>query len=273
MTQSKHHFTKFVVMFVLLALIPVILLAQTEENKRDTENTTVRADIEIEAEVETQPETTNSVPARPPVNTRPQEHAAEENQRANTATPARIETRAVITNDMIKLNRTSLEERKDQMEIKRLELQANQTERRAALQVRTQERISNFSASMSNRLEAAVARIEQVITRIETRIEKLKSEGANTIEAERHLTQAKSDIANARSIISTIDNEVVLAITSPEPQSAWTEVRTAYQTARDAIRSAHSNLRNAVGALKLSVEATVAVNRSTSSATSVEESE
>lgn len=257
MTQTKQLISTFIITLFLFAFSSSLILAQSNDAVEEVVNDDITYEAETETEVEddTTSGSQNTTPARPPVNIRPVER--------NTANIPLIENRRVASStnseglrggntgvNFQNSERLSLEERQAQMEAKRLEIQANQTERRAALQENAQERISNFAASVSHRMNEAIARIEQVIERIESRVEKIKANGVDTSEAERYLDAAKADLSTASSILAGIDIDVVGAVTSEDPKTAWTEVRATYQSARDAIRSAHTNMKEAIVSLK-----------------------
>jgi hypothetical protein len=258
MIYSQKYFLVTGILF-LMTLLPFFLFAQTEE--RNASATVADNDPAVSTTSDaTRPTTPPPARALPADTIRPIERKDNlpetTNQRDPRATPAMGEGRMPTTpRELEMMNRSSLEERKAQMEAKRMEMQVNQAERRAALEEMAQKRISYLAATMSNRMEEAIARMTQVIERIESRIIKLNERDVDTSEAERYLAATKSDLRTAAATLASIDTEVVTAITSTDPRNAWARVQTIYQSARDAIRSAHGNIRSAIEALKVALQA------------------
>lgn len=120
----------------------------------------------------------------------------------------------------------------------------------SVLNERTQKRIINLAANISNRLDGISDRMAQIAGRLEKRIEKQSSEGYDVTAARNSLTAAKSALETARKDLSTIDKKVLAAVGSPDPKAGWKDVRATYIIARDNIKVAHSELRNTIGNLK-----------------------
>jgi hypothetical protein len=120
----------------------------------------------------------------------------------------------------------------------------------SVLTERTQKRIINLSANISNRLDGISDRLWQISGRLEDRIEKQSSEGYDVTTARDSLAAAKSALETARKDLSTIDRRVLAAVGSTDPKTGWKDVRATYIIARDNIKVAHSELRNTIGNLK-----------------------
>jgi hypothetical protein len=170
---------------------------------------------------------------------------------------ARQETRSEIADERA----TTLEEREATIEATRAststereaikeEMAEQKAERRAALSERASERITNLAANVSNRMDAAAARIQDIITRLETRIEKLEAAGLDVSEANDALQSAQISLNAAVNNLATIDVTVQTAISSEDPRSSWTSVKTAYQNIREQLRTAHTEIKASVQALK-----------------------
>lgn len=120
----------------------------------------------------------------------------------------------------------------------------------SVLSARTQKRIINLAANISNRLDGISDRMTQIAGRLEKRIEKQSSEGYDVTAAKNSLGSAKRALETARKDLSTIDRKVLAAVGSPDPKTGWKDVRATYIIARDNIRIAHTELRNTIGNLK-----------------------
>ena len=118
------------------------------------------------------------------------------------------------------------------------------------LEKRTQERIINLAANISNRFDAVITRLDNIGNRLNTRISKMKSDGYDTGNAEESLANARTAITEARTEMSTIDTAVNAAVGSQFPKVEWQKVRTKYLTARERIRIAHTEMRATVSTLK-----------------------
>ncbi len=115
---------------------------------------------------------------------------------------------------------------------------------------RTQERLTNLAANISNRLEGLADRLENISLRLDRRIKKLEATGYNVAEAQTSLTAAKQSLQEARTSLSTIDKDVYDALRSPDPLTEWKTVRSTYIEARDSLRRSHTHLRETIASLK-----------------------
>ncbi len=120
----------------------------------------------------------------------------------------------------------------------------------SVLSKRTQKRIINLAANISNRLNGISDRMTQIAGRLEDRIEKQTVEGYDVTAAQSSLMAAQNALETARKDLTTIDNKVLAAVGSPDPKTAWIEVRATYIAARDNIKLAHTELKNTISNLK-----------------------
>ena len=120
----------------------------------------------------------------------------------------------------------------------------------SVLSERTQKRIINLAANISNRLDGIHDRMTQIAGRLEDRIEKQASEGYEVTAAQNSLAAARVALETARRDLSTIDRKVVSAVGSPDPKTGWKDVHATYIVARDNIKIAHTELRNTISNLK-----------------------
>lgn len=118
------------------------------------------------------------------------------------------------------------------------------------LEKRTQERLTNLAANISNRLEGLGDRLRNISLRLERRIKKLEAEGYSVTAAQGSLTAANAALTEARDSLATIDRDVYQALRSPDPLTEWKSVRRTYIEARDSLRLSHTYLRETVANLK-----------------------
>ncbi len=197
---------------------------------------------------------------------------------SNSAAP-RAATSSEETRDRQELRETSLETRQENTATRTEaveERQADRAERvmerqdlrqvrQVALQAVRQERVLNLSANISNRMEAAIERLYSIIERLEGRIAKIRENGMDTRAAETRLREAAQLLAEAKTALNDIDNQVYMATTSTEPQAKWHTVRETYLEAGRLIRASHQALRDTVALLKTAPRETAAGTVSTSS--------
>lgn len=133
----------------------------------------------------------------------------------------------------------------------------------AVLSERTQKRIINLAANISNRLDGISDRMTQIAGRLEKRIEKQASEGYDVTAAQNSLNAARAALETARKDLSTIDRKVVATVGSTNPKAGWKDVRATYIVARDNIKVAHTELRNTIVNLKSATQPPVPTETAT----------
>ena len=146
----------------------------------------------------------------------------------------------------------------------------NNADGQSALSTRTQERITNLAANISNRFDAITDRLQNITDRLNVRIEKLSAEGTDTSTAKQSLDNAQAALDTARLKLNTIDEDVATVIGSTNPRAEWQTVRATFLSARDAIKLAHAELRNAIIQLKTAPPASAVA---TTTATEVPETD
>ncbi|MCA9360974.1 hypothetical protein KC845_00300 [Candidatus Kaiserbacteria bacterium] len=127
----------------------------------------------------------------------------------------------------------------------------------------TQKRLINLASNMSNKMDAAVLRMEGIVLRLESRIAKTKAAGQDTSQAESELNKTKITLAEARATLKDIDQKVLLAVSSENPQSTMTILKETYVAIANTLRASHSGLRKTVSLLK----SAPTINSATSSTT------
>ena len=132
----------------------------------------------------------------------------------------------------------------------RIEAQQQVAHRQAALQARTQERVTNLAAKMSNRMEAVIQRLQNITTRLESRIDKLRDSGIDTTSSQAALASAQLSLDAAVLEISDIDTSVYNAVSSADARAGWTNLKAEFTTIGNSIRTAHSELQSSISLLK-----------------------
>lgn len=129
----------------------------------------------------------------------------------------------------------------------------NKPEVRAGISERTQERITNLAANMSNRMEAALSRLRNISGRLSTRITLLEEKGVNTTDATLHLEAANTSLGEAALLLADIDALVFDATSSETPREKWVGTRQTFFDSRDRIKEAHVSLKSSLASLKEAV--------------------
>ena len=118
------------------------------------------------------------------------------------------------------------------------------------LDARTQERITNLAANLSNRLDATIARLQNISTRLESRANKIASGSADVSEALNTLRNANDSLQQAEQRMSGIDAQIAQVVGGDSPIQQWSSAKNTYQTAIMLVRAAHNDLNAAVSLLK-----------------------
>jgi hypothetical protein len=126
----------------------------------------------------------------------------------------------------------------------------NIAQQRAALSDRAQERLINLAANISNRFDATITRMENIANRLDSRAQKIAATGQDTSAAVSALTAARSDIAIAARIMSTIDEEVLAVVGATDARAEWQSLRDTYQEVRALLQSARDNLQLSITFLR-----------------------
>jgi chromosome segregation ATPase len=107
---------------------------------------------------------------------------------------------------------------------------------------RAQERIINLSANMSNRIEAMEERLSRISARLESRLNKMTATGLETQEAAQQLAEANQRLSEVRGRLTTIDADVINAVTAESPVVKIIELQRSYRTMANTLRNAHTDL-------------------------------
>lgn len=121
---------------------------------------------------------------------------------------------------------------------------------RVHLQEKSQQRVLNLAANISNRIDASIERLQNITDRLSSRIEKISEEGIDTSEAEASLALAQTSINAAVEAMENIDFIVDSAIKSEDVYTAWKEVRSTITETKSSLKIAKTELRAAVASLK-----------------------
>jgi exonuclease VII small subunit len=147
----------------------------------------------------------------------------------------------------------------------RAQIQENVEERKATLTERLQKRITNLAANMSNRFDRVIERLQNIINRVDSRIAKLNTEGKDTTEAKASLDRAQTSLNQAKVTVSNIDADVQAVVGSPEPKTAWQNLKATYLLSKELLKTTHSELRTAISLLKNNSALTETANETGSS--------
>lgn len=120
------------------------------------------------------------------------------------------------------------------------------SERRADLSERTQERIVNLAANLSNRFDTVIFRLENILTRLDSRLTKIEATGRDVTGARAHIETARNSLTLAKTNLLDIDGLVNDFATAADAQTAWKTVGARYAETRALIRSAHTDIRSAI---------------------------
>jgi len=205
-------------LFTLLATtLCLALFSQSALAQTATDEGNISADAEVEAEAELEVEVDPQQTARD--NTQADRAALREELTASSA-----QQRATAQREMIRT--------KD------------------ALEARTQERVTNLAANMSNRMEAVIERLQNITNRLESRLTKLSNSGLDTTASAAALASAQLSLDAAIVEISNIDAAVFATVSSADVGNSWTTLKTKFTTIKDSIKTAHRELRSSITLLK-----------------------
>lgn len=115
---------------------------------------------------------------------------------------------------------------------------------------RTQERIRNLAANLSNRIDATIARLQNISVRLQSRSAKIAATGANTTNADAAISNANRSLEQAERIITSIDEQIAQVIGGENPGDQWLSARFSYRATNTLIRDAHTDLSAALTFLK-----------------------
>jgi hypothetical protein len=124
--------------------------------------------------------------------------------------------------------------------------QTNSTAQTGMLKEADQKRIINLTANVSNTYDAVISRLQNSIDRLNGRIEKTAATGVDVTAARQALNRAQTTLTSARTIMATIDSEVVTAVTSTTPRQSWTQVLERYTTTKNALRETYTTLQEVI---------------------------
>jgi chromosome segregation ATPase len=245
-------YRNFTVLFIALALVisPNIVWGEETASVNTTTSAEVKANVDINMSVEQKRLNAEKIEKERATKKEAMQNNIEAKKEVRASTTSAIKDRQenmAAKEAEIKAKR---EEMKTKMEDRREELKAKMGEKRAEIRVKTEERIHGHIEWMEKRFNAAVERLEKLTTRIESRITKLKSEGKDTLEAERNVADAKAKISLAKTDIAKISTAVDVALDKDELRGAWGELKTLAETIKTSLKSAHESLVKAIGNIK-----------------------
>jgi hypothetical protein len=157
----------------------------------------------------------------------------------------------------LEIKREALE--KDKMQARLASSSVKRDEKREEIKDRMEARIASTSAYRLERKFEKIARnylkevvrLEQILGRVVTRIEKVKSLGGNTVEAEKYLEEARTNLSEARKtydVLKTIATNADSNATTTKEMI--TSMKTSGKTVENHLRLAHKALQKTVGSLR-----------------------
>jgi DNA repair exonuclease SbcCD ATPase subunit len=126
----------------------------------------------------------------------------------------------------------------------------NIAERRAALNERAQERLINLAANISNRFDATISRLRNISDRLESRANKLAATGQDVTAAQADIANARAQLDEAFTAMSTIDERVLAVAGASDARAAWQDLRAVYEQVRFQLVAARGNLQTAISLLR-----------------------
>jgi DNA repair ATPase RecN len=110
---------------------------------------------------------------------------------------------------------------------------------------------------MNKRITATIERLERIMGSLNSRIAKIKAAGGNTDTAEKYVTEAKTRIDKAKSMLATLNTAVTEAVntetassTPSVSRSSLVKLRNAAKAIQAELVAARVSLSKAIGSLK-----------------------
>ncbi len=162
------------------------------------------------------------------------------------------ETKRAQVQELNKKLETSSQQKKEDL-IERKSQMGTSSENRIA---NAREQLNRLFVKMLDRIQATIQRQEKIIERIESRMDKIKEDGGNTTEAERYVSDAKSNIQKARNSLTSLRNTTALGMqnisttTGAIKLETMTKMRSEVGMIQDYLKTSHRSLVNAISSLK-----------------------
>lgn len=125
-----------------------------------------------------------------------------------------------------------------------------QAAKEAELSIKSQQRVINLAANISNQIDASIRRYTNITNRLENRINKMKLEGYDTSVAEVEFATAKLLLEDVFIRMINVDADVYDAVTSEDPRTAWQSIRVMLLDVRAELKELHAALNATVAALR-----------------------
>lgn len=138
----------------------------------------------------------------------------------------------------------------EESDIPRIQQVENRITQQTELSARSQERIINLAANMSNRIDAVTVRLQNIADRVASRIEKMEGGDVDIQTAVSALASAQLSLDTAKTAMTSIDADVTMAVSTVDARSAWRSVKNNYSSVRDQLKTAHAEITMSVEALK-----------------------
>lgn len=190
---------------------------------------------------------------------------------------ARKEVRASTTEAIKAIRAETKEEIKKRIDLRNAELKelkakfaSSTKERRDQRQESLRKVAEQRIRKMFERIQATIDREIAIANKILSRAEKVRTNGGNTTEAEKYVSDAKAKFSEAQTMLDSLKNasSTVVAIINPGTTATSTKeslgkIKNIVEDIQTAIREGHKNLEKAVKALGLANKPTATTTTQT----------
>ncbi len=152
--------------------------------------------------------------------------------------------------------RQRLQQLRQNLELKRGEIQTQHQERKAAVQAalseKRKEQIRNLFSRLIKRLEAAIDRLENLITRIESRLEKIETgqEGLDIEAIKSELQAVKERLIAVNSALTDASASLEEILDSENPRESFNSVRDLIKGLKSELQAVHQSLTQIIGKIR-----------------------
>lgn len=190
---------------------------------------------------------------------------------------ARKEVRASTTEAIKAIRAESREEIKNRIELRNTELKelkvkfaSSTKERRDQRQESLRKVAEQRVRKMIERIQATIDREISIANKILSRADKVKTNGGNTTDAEKYVSDAKTNFTQAQTMLDSLKNASSTVVTIIDPGTTATstneglgKIRGVVQDIEAVIKEGHKNLEKAVKALGLANKPTATTTTQT----------
>jgi len=157
--------------------------------------------------------------------------------------------------------KTTVEERIEQNEERRAEIQLKIDEKKATqeakreelkvkLEEKRQERIRILFGKLTTRIESAIDRLNTLIERMETRLAIFAEEGESVAEIQAEIDSVKGLLTSAEASLATAQNNLEDILTSEDPRAGYLYIKDVVKDVKATLTDVHSILVQVIGDMK-----------------------